>query len=189
MPLVEAVSLFSFPRPRTTSLPKGWHSLSNLYTPQAGRLAARWLIHGRLNGRKHTIPRAELRAVQCSLAELPPAEWQVLTDHENHVCNAEAGRVKCMASGLSDLWQETWEAVDLHEKIDFRHVYSHRDDKLARDLAAGRIPLHFLGNVLADIAAGLDEQEAVMTWATTETITIVDGLGLKVMKRPTAIAL
>ena len=48
--------------------------------------------------------------------------------------------------------------------------------------------LHFLGNGIADIAAGLDEAEAAIGWGTSETITIIDGMALKVMKRLTAVA-
>ena len=183
---------FIFPSSAPADVANKGLALAQQFVGSTGRpvgIIAHWILYGRLEGRKQTVPRAELRAIQCSLQELPSAKWQVFTDHENHVKNALAGRTKCLGSGLGELWQQTWESIDRHEGVDFSHVYSHRDNSLARDLAAGRCPLHFLGNSLADIAASLDQEEARMTWATTETISTVDGLSLKVMKRLTAIAL
>ena len=49
--------------------------------------------------------------------------------------------------------------------------------------------MHYLGNGLADAAASVDEAEAAIMWGTSESITMIDGVGLKIMRRLTAIGL
>ena len=60
---------------------------------------------------------------------------------------------------------------------------SHRERSLARDLARGRCPDLYLGNALADVAAGVRAAEAAAPSAVVEAVNMLDAVSILILKR------
>ena len=148
------------------------------------------LVHGKHGGPAQTVPRAELTAIRVALQLEAPRAWTFLTDHENHVNAWNKGRAHVLESALQEIWADVLAAAERHPTVRLVHTHAHRDGTVARDVFIhGRKPLEYIANGFADAAAGIDAKEAEIQWGIAESISIVDGIAIKVLKRLTAMAM
>ena len=116
---------------------------------------------GILGGSAQTVPVGELVALAAPLREeLRGHPWVLVTDHRNHVKGWRSGRKETLNTALSDRWREFWEAEEGHEELQLLWTKSHGESTLAGDIHLGRSPELFLGNSIADFAAGAKGDEA-----------------------------
>ena len=111
------------------------------------------------------------------------------TDHKNRVRAWSRGREHTTRGPHADLWLPFWEEEASHRDILLLHTRAHRESRIARDMASGRSPDLFLGNALADLAAGIDEHEASVDYATTDYVDRVDAVSVKLLKRLVALGI
>ena len=111
------------------------------------------------------------------------------TDHQNHVKEWNKGREHTMRGPHADLWSPFWDEAASHRDTLLLHTRAHRESHIARDMAKGRSPDLFLGNALADLAAGIDEFEAAVDYATVDFVDRVDAVSVKLLKRLVALGI
>ena len=144
---------------------------------------------GHLEGHQ-TVPRGELRAIieAVRFCEELPRALVIYTDHQNHVNTWHRGRDATLNCQFGDLWEEFWALADARgQPITLIHVLAHRDRELKSDLELGRSPVEYIGNALADAAAGFLAPQAVHPRA--GDVQLADSLCWRVARRLAVIGL
>ena len=144
---------------------------------------------GILGGPRQTVPRGELVAISSALAIEHPKEWIVVTDRKNHVRGWRDGREATLGTPLGELWEDFWESSSRHPITMLLYTASHRERSLARDLPNGRSPDLFLGNLLADVAAGARAPEAAVPTDIVNGVNRIDAISTIILKRLVAMGI